>query len=315
MNVLRIVFMGTPEFAVMSLMKLHISKHEVVGVITAPDRPAGRGKKLRQSAVKQYAMTEAIPVLQPTNLKDDDFVIQLEALKADLFVVVAFRMLPERVWQMPPMGTFNLHASLLPQYRGAAPINWALINGETTTGVTTFFIDEKIDTGAIISQKTVDITPDENAGSLHDKLLTVGADLVLSTTNAIATGTVKTQIQSVQGQMRSAKKLHAENTKIDWDAPSATIVNLIRGLSPYPGAWCNLVQEKDEQRVKIYKATTHYDTHKDTIGQLSIQKTEIRVATKDGYVIIKEIQLPGKRNMEIKALLNGYTFAENAKLR
>ena len=249
MKKLRIVFMGTPAFAVESLNQLIASDHQVVGVITAPDRPAGRGRKLQQSAVKQFAQEATIPVLQPTNLKDDIFIADLKALEGDLFVVVAFRMLPEIVWRLPKYGTFNLHASLLPQYRGAAPINWAIIHGETETGVTTFFIDEKIDTGAVIFQEKIMIDATDTAGSLHDKLMVLGSALILRTVDAIAQGAVTTTVQPKTENLKTAYKLNNENTKIDWEASPTTIVNRIRGLNPYPGAWCYLEDENQQERI------------------------------------------------------------------
>jgi len=314
MKELRIVFMGTPAFAVESLRKLTLSHHTVVGTITAPDRPAGRGRKLQQSAVKQFALEANIPVLQPTNLKDDLFIEALTALQADLFVVVAFRMLPERVWQLPPYGTFNLHASLLPQYRGAAPINWALIHGETETGVTTFFIDEKIDTGAIIFQEKIAIDPEETAGSLHDKLMVLGSALVLKTVNTISKGTVETSIQPKATDLKTAYKLNQDNTKIDWKASAETIINLIRGLNPYPAAWCYLEHEKDKERIKIYDAYFSEEYHEEETGTLFVDKKTIKIAVPTGVIYVREIQLPGKRKMTTTALLNGYLFPEKSKI-
>ncbi len=316
MNDLRIVFMGTPDFAVTILQGLLDKEYNIVGVITAPDRPAGRGQKLRKSAVKTYAESKGLTLLQPTNLKDEDFLSELSALQANLQVVVAFRMLPEVVWKMPVYGTFNLHASLLPQYRGAAPINWAIINGETQTGVTTFFIDEKIDTGAIILQETLEIGPNENAGSLHDRLMHKGSELVIKTVDAIAHKSVSTKIQPRSTELKTAYKLHNENTKIDWNAPLMTIHNHIRGLSPYPGAWCYLINNEKEERVKVFSAFAKAE--KDTtatIGSVEIEENSIKVTVTNGYIFITEIQLPGKRKMDVKALLNGYKFSKNAKMR
>ncbi len=318
MRDLRIVFMGTPEFAVTILKGLLENKYKVVGVITAPDRPAGRGQKLRQSAVKEYAVSQNLTVLQPTNLKNEDFLTELKALDANLQIIVAFRMLPKVVWAMPEYGTFNLHASLLPQYRGAAPINWAIINGETKTGVTTFFIDEKIDTGAIILQNELEIGADENAGSLHDRLMVSGSDLVVKTVKAIAANEVTTKIQPQSEDLKTAYKLFPDNTKIDWTTTSEKIHNHIRGLSPYPGAWCYLENGDKEERVKIYgsaRLSPDKGISQDEIGAITVVDKAMIVSTEDGGLIIEEIQLSGKRKMDVKALLNGYNFDENAKMR
>ncbi len=317
MKNLRIVFMGTPEFAVTILKGLLSTSHEVVGVITAPDRPAGRGQKLRKSAVKIAAEESELTILQPTNLKDNDFQEELAHLKADLQIVVAFRMLPKAVWQMPPLGTFNLHASLLPQYRGAAPINWALINGEDTTGVTTFFIDEKIDTGAVIMQESITISPNENAGELHDRLMHAGSQLVLKTVDTIAQDKVTTSIQPQTGNLKTAYKLHNENTRIDWTQDAATVHNLIRGLNPYPGAWCYLKTNDEELRVKVYgafaKAYTSTISPQEA-GVITIVDKELLVHTVNGLINITEMQLPGKRKMLVKDLLNGFKFSKNDKM-
>ncbi|MGB7785679.1 MAG: methionyl-tRNA formyltransferase [Salinimicrobium sp.] len=315
MRDLRIVFMGTPDFAVETLKIIVEAGYEVVGVITAPDRPAGRGRKLQESAVKKYAKEQGLEVLQPTNLKAEDFLQELRALQANLQVVVAFRMLPEAVWKMPEFGTFNLHASLLPQYRGAAPINWAVINGETQTGVSTFFIDDKIDTGEIILQEKVDIEPNENAGSLHDKLMNTGAGLVLETIRSIEKGDVKRIPQEKTETLRSAYKLNKENTRIDWTSNMDDIYNLIRGLSPYPTAWTILKNGNDDMMMKIYDAGKEDAQHELEIGALTFEEKNVKVAIKNGFIILKEIQLPGKRKMPVKDLLNGYEFYPNAKVR
>ena len=246
MNPLRIVFMGTPDFAVGILDSLLQNHYTVVGVITVADKPAGRGQKVKFSAVKDFALAHNLPLLQPTNLKDDVFLHQLAALKANLQVVVAFRMLPKVVWEMPKYGTFNLHASLLPQYRGAAPINWAIINGETETGVTSFFIDDKIDTGAMLLHAKTPIDPKESAGTLHDRLMQLGAQTVIETLQLIQQGNPTTQLQDEQPDLKTAYKLNKENCKIDWNQPAKTIHDLIRGLSPYPAAWCNLINNEQE---------------------------------------------------------------------
>lgn len=312
---LRIVFMGTPDFAVGVLEKMIANNMNIVGVITAPDRPAGRGRKVNESAVKKYAISQQLKVLQPTNLKDEGFLQELESLQANLQVVVAFRMLPEQVWAMPQYGTFNLHASLLPQYRGAAPINWAIINGEDKTGVTTFFIDEKIDTGAIIAKKEVEITANETAGSLHDKLMHLGSDLVVDTIHRIAQDTAEAIPQPVDEILKDAPKLTPENTRIDWAQSGKTIENLIRGLSPYPVAWTELTMENDLSKVKIYAADFIEEPHEKSPGQILSDKKTLKIACRDGYLSVKEIQLPGKRKMDIQSLLNGFTFSDGSKMR
>ena len=311
---LRIVFMGTPDFAVCSLKKLVEEGYNVVGVITAPDKPAGRGQKIHESAIKQYAKTQKLTILQPSNLKNEEFLNELRTLNANLQIVVAFRMLPKAVWQMPEFGTFNLHASLLPDYRGAAPINWAIINGETKTGVSTFFIDEKIDTGEMILQEEVDILPTENAGDLHDKLMTVGSKLVIKTVKLIESDSVKTTPQPENKNIKTAYKLNKNNCKIDWNEDSQTIYNKVRGLSPYPAAWSTLLNDGDELSVKIYKVEKEDSSHSYPAGTIISGKHEVKVAVKNGYINLKEIQLPGKRKMDIKSLLNGYHFDKDAKM-
>lgn len=319
MKKLNIIFMGTPDFAVATLKTLVENNYNIVGVITAPDRPAGRGQKLNQSAVKKYAVTQNLPILQPTNLKDTDFLNELKALNANLQIIVAFRMLPEVVWNMPEYGTFNLHASLLPHYRGAAPINWALINGETKTGITTFFIDEKIDTGEIIMQEEVAISPIENAGSLHDKLMTNGSHLVLKTVEAIENDTISTYVQPQVENIRTAYKIHKHTCKIDWSQSIDSIYNKIRGLSPYPAAWTELsvddsIVDDSILAVKIFEVTKTIEQHSLETGSIISDKKSVKVAVKDGYINLLVIQLPGKKKMEIKALLNGFTFSGNSKM-
>ncbi|NLN25039.1 MAG: methionyl-tRNA formyltransferase [Bacteroidetes bacterium] len=309
---LNIVFMGTPEFAATILEKIVNSSHNVISVVTVPDKPAGRGRKPTPSAVKKTAEKHNLPLLQPSNLKDSVFVNQLKALHADVFVVVAFRMLPKVVWEIPPRGTFNLHASLLPQYRGAAPINWALIHGETKTGVTTFFIDEQIDTGAIIAKKEIDIEPTDDVKTLHDKLMHLGSALVIETLDAIAEGVVQPIPQKSNLQLKEAPKLTPENTRIDWNLPGKNIVDKIRGLSPFPVAWTLLNNHGESQRIKLYKAVFEKKEHQEKIGKLIISKKEIAVAVTDGYVKLNEIQLPGKRRMSAIDLLNGFSFGENS---
>jgi len=314
MRNLRIVFMGTPDFAVATLDTLITNKYNVVGVITAPDKPAGRGRKLNESAVKVYAKEKGLNILQPKNLKDEHFLKELEALNVNLQIVVAFRMLPKVVWQMPKYGTFNLHASLLPNYRGAAPINWAIMNGETKTGVSTFFIDEKIDTGAMILQEEVSIKNIENAGVLHDKLMVKGSKLVLDTVKLIENNKVNTTPQSENIKIKTAYKLNKDNCKIDWNATIDSIYNKVRGLSPYPAAWSSLSNNNEILDVKIYTVEKEIETHNLEIGSILSSKKEIKVAVKNGFIKIIDIKMPGKRTMDIKSLLNGYEFKNNAKM-
>ncbi|WP_103863919.1 methionyl-tRNA formyltransferase [Aquimarina sp. I32.4] len=314
MRDLRILFMGTPDFAVETLKTIIENKYNVVGVITAPDKPAGRGRKLRASAVKEYAVSKNLKILQPTNLKSEAFIKELESLKANLNIVVAFRMLPKIVWNMPEYGTFNLHASLLPDYRGAAPINWAIINGEQKTGITTFFIDEKIDTGHVILQKEIEIKNTDSAGNLHDRLMTNGAELVLGTIKAIESNTVSVQPQPLDSTFKTAYKLNRENTKINWEETIETINNLIRGLSPYPSAWCQLQNNGVVENIKIYTANPIIEVHSHDIGKIIIEDSIMKVAVKSGYIQIDKLQLPGKKAMASKALLNGYVFYRDAKM-
>ena len=306
--------MGTPDFAVYTLKTIVEGGYQVVGVITAPDKPAGRGRKLQESAVKKYATDQSLKVLQPTNLKSEEFLKELKSLEANLQVVVAFRMLPEVVWKMPQFGTFNLHASLLPQYRGAAPINWAIINGETETGVSTFFIDEKIDTGAMIMQEKVAIAANENAGNLHDKLMTTGATLVIKTLEAIQKGEIKTNSQKDAANLKVAHKLTRENTRIKWDAPLQEIYNLIRGLSPYPTAWTMLINGNDELLLKIYDCEPVFEDHQEPAGKVLVEDKVLKISVKNGFLKLKEVQLPGKRKLAVKDLLNGFEFYPNAKV-
>lgn len=314
-NPLRIVFMGTPDFAVGSLKKILEAGFNVVGVVTAPDRPAGRGRKIQEPAVKQFAVQHKLKVLQPTNLKDEAFLEELKSLDANLQVVVAFRMLPKVVWQMPKYGTFNLHASLLPQYRGAAPINWAIINGETETGVTTFFIDEKIDTGSIVLQKSEQILPDDDAGTLHDRLMVLGADLVVDTCKQIEAGTITRQAQDESMELRPAPKIHKDTCQIDWNAKMEDIYNHIRGLSPYPGAWTQLVNAGKADTMKIFKTEMEQEEHDYTVGKLVIEKKSLKVAVKEGFISLLELQLPGKRRMQVNEVLNGLNLDKDAYLR
>lgn len=311
MRDLRIVFMGTPDFAVAILDALIKNDLNVVGVITAPDKPAGRGRKINQSAVKKYAIENNLNILQPTNLKSDDFITELKSLNANLQIVVAFRMLPKVVWQLPEYGTFNLHASLLPDYRGAAPINWAIINGETKTGVSTFFIDEKIDTGNVILQAETPISETETVGQLHDKLMNLGAELVVKTVHLIKEDKVKT-FKQPELEGKSAPKIFSETCKINWNNSLNDIFNLIRGLNPYPAAWTTLFNNGEEIKVKIYDIKKVLENHTFPNGKILTSKNEIKIAVKNGYLIIDSLQLSGKRKMDSKSLLNGFVFNENA---
>jgi methionyl-tRNA formyltransferase len=313
MEKLRIVFMGTPEFAVGILDTIIKENYNVVGVITAADKPAGRGQKLKYSAVKEYALANNLTLLQPTNLKEESFLEQLKSLNANLQVVVAFRMLPKVVWEMPKLGTFNLHASLLPNYRGAAPINWAIINGETKTGVTTFFIDDKIDTGAIILSSETAINPNENAGHLHDRLMHLGSEAVIETLKAIEEGSATTKVQTESTEIKTAYKLNKENCKIDWTKSALEIHDLIRGLSPYPAAWCFFSDKNEEWSVKIYEAKVIIEEHSFPIGNIICTKKEMKITVENGYIQILNLQFPGKKKMTTSELLNGMSFSELAK--
>ncbi|MCU4188620.1 methionyl-tRNA formyltransferase [Flavobacterium sp. HXWNR29] len=312
MEKLRIVFMGTPDFAVGILDTIYQNNYEIVGVITAPDKPAGRGQKVSTSAVKDYAVSKNLRLLQPTNLKSEDFLAELKSLNANLHVVVAFRMLPEVVWKMPRLGTFNLHASLLPEYRGAAPINWAIINGEKKTGVTTFFIDDKIDTGAMILSKETTIGANESAGELHDRLMQLGSEAVIETLHLIEEGKATTTLQTENPEVKTAYKLNKDNCKIDWSQSGKTIFNLIRGLSPYPAAWTYIKDGENEWNVKIYAASFEEKEQTNAIGSVTTTKKEIFIATKDGVLKITSLQFPGKKRMQAHELLNGISFSENA---
>ena len=313
MRDIRIVFMGTPDFAVTILKNLIANDYDIAGVITAPDKPAGRGRKLNQSAIKKYALSQDLTILQPTNLKDADFIKTLANLKANLHIVVAFRMLPKMVWNMPMYGTFNLHASLLPEYRGAAPINWAIMNGEHTTGVTTFFIDDKIDTGEIILQKELPIGATEIVGELHNRLMHLGAELVLETVQHIANDTVTTYKQPAL-EDKTAYKLFPENCKIDWNASLREIYNKVRGLNPYPAAWTTIHTNGEQITAKLYRVEEIYEKHTERIGSITTSKKSLKVAVMDGYLMIHEIKLSGKKKMDMQSLLNGFQFSNDARM-
>lgn len=302
--------MGTPQFAVSSLENLlQNDEFEIVGVITSPDKPAGRGRKMQMSDVKKFALEQNLKILQPTNLKDEVFLSELKALEADLFVVVAFRMLPKAVWQMPPKGTINLHASLLPQYRGAAPINWAIINGETKTGLTTFFIEEKIDTGKIIDQKEIQISETDSAGTLHDKLMHDGAKLLTETVKKIKNNTYSEtkQEQLIEGEIKSAPKIFKDTCKINWNKPITQIYNFIRGLSPYPAAWTEVEVEGKVLIAKIFHVKVEKIKKKNKLPIIETDnKNYLKIALTDGLLEILEIQLQGKKRLNIKQFLNGF---------
>jgi len=312
---LRIVFMGTPEFAVASLKALVENNYNIVGVVTAPDRPSGRGQKMRQSDVKQYAIGSGIPVLQPEKLKDENFLEALKSLNHDIQIIVAFRMLPEVVWKMPPMGTFNLHGSLLPHYRGAAPLNWAIINGDKETGVTTFLLKQEIDTGNILFQEKIQIGPEETIGELHDALMEIGANLVLKTVDALAEGNVSPLSQDIlviDPERLHAPKIFKENCLIDWGKPGIVINNLIRGLSPYPAAWTNFQRSGSETGVKIFKASFEQAGHECKPGEIqSDNKKYLKVACLDGFLYILDLQLAGKKRMGVDEFLRGFPNANN----
>jgi methionyl-tRNA formyltransferase len=303
MNPLRIVFMGTPEFAVGSLQKLVEAGCQVVAVVTAPDKPSGRGQEMSMSAVKQYALGQNIPVLQPEKLKNPEFLAELKSYKADLQVVVAFRMLPEIVWNMPPKGTFNLHASLLPDYRGAAPINWAIINGETQTGVTTFFIEQEIDTGSIIFQEAEPIFPADNVGTLYQRLMQKGADLVLKTVQAIEANEYPQVPQKQVEIPKLAPKIFKETCQINWDSSVVAVQNLVRGMSPYPAAWTMLLGKT----LKIYEVATLPDlTDATPTGQYATDhKKWLHFKAADGWVSVLELQMEGKKRMGVEEFLRG----------
>jgi len=315
---LRIVYLGTPDFAVAPLRALVEGGYNVVAVVTAPDKPAGRGLKLQRSAVGQYAAAAGLPLLQPEKLRAPEFLAQLAALKPDLGIVIAFRMLPQVVWSLPQFGTFNLHASLLPQYRGAAPINWAILNGETETGVTTFLLDAEIDRGAILGQRRVAIAPDDTAGTLHDKLMVTGTELVLDTVERLAAGTARPVEQPAAGvELKGAPKIFKDNCRVDWHAPAASVYNHIRGLSPYPTAWSELVPacgdsaDSEPLGVKIFAARLLPGAPTGAPGSIATDgRTTLHVAAADGLLAIDELQLAGKRRLPIAEFLRGFPEIE-----
>jgi methionyl-tRNA formyltransferase len=317
MKNIRIIFMGTPEFAVATLGSMLMNGYNVISVVTAPDKPSGRGRKISKSAVKKFAESSSLPVMQPENLKDPEFIDSLKKLNADLFIVVAFRFLPKVVWEIPALGTINLHASLLPDYRGAAPINHAIINGETVTGVTTFFIDEKIDTGRIILREELQIFPFENAGDLHDRLMKHGARLVIKTLGYIAENKIialpQTQLINPGDQQKTAPKIHPEFCTIDWNKDATTIHNLIRGLAPHPCAKSFFRNDSTSYSFKLYESQPERVIHTFKPGQMiSDGKVFIKVACKDGFVNILSLQLEGKTRMNAIEFLRGFRISDYA---
>ncbi|MBD3636751.1 MAG: methionyl-tRNA formyltransferase [Crocinitomicaceae bacterium] len=307
----KVIFMGTPDFAVESLRQLLENKINIAAVVTAPDRPAGRGQKLKSSAVKKYAMENNLQVLQPENLKDQEFIEQLSTIGAELFVVVAFRMLPEVVWNMPPKGTINLHGSLLPQYRGAAPINWAVINGEKKTGATTFFIRHKIDTGDIIDKVEVPIKHKDTAGTVHDRLMIEGAKLLAKTVKNILEGSVSATPQEklVEGDLKEAPKIFKKDCKINWNDTTQKIYNKIRGLSPYPTAWTEIGKDDQKKSLKIFDVIDHFDglNHSNEVKTVNDQ---LYFGTSDGWIEVLQLQLEGKKRMSVSDFLKGFFISE-----
>ena len=305
----RIVFMGTPDFAVSSLDAILQAGYNVAAVVTVPDRQTGRGLKVTYSPVKQYALDHSLPVLQPEKLRNPEFLEQLRALQADIFVVVAFRMLPKEVWAMPPMGTFNLHASLLPQYRGAAPINWAIINGEKETGVTTFLLNERIDEGEILLQQSTPISPDETAETLHDRLAEIGQNLVVQTLDGLVQGALKPQSQPVAQTLKPAPKIFKPDCAIPWTLPGQPIVDFVRGLSPYPAATMQLIDAKGTpQQFKVYEVAFNPNCTMEPLALATDQKTYLRIGVADGAIEIRSLQISGKKRNTISEFLRGYNL-------
>lgn len=306
--------MGTPLFAASIMEAIFHSEHELVAAVTATDKPSGRGRKMQHSAVKEKALELGISLLQPERLKDPDFIAHLRSFEAEVFVVVAFRMLPIEVWQMPPKGTFNLHASLLPQYRGAAPINWAIVNGEKESGLSTFFIDEQIDTGAVILQHKMAIGPDETAGSLHDRMMADGAKLVIETLGLIAREAVQPSVQEANGVLKDAPKIFKENLKLDPKQPTEACHNLIRGMSPFPAAWANISLPGFEGTVKILESKIHSAASRKAAGSLWSEGKSLYLACADGNLEILSLQLEGKKRLKALDFLNGQEINENSRI-
>lgn len=314
MKSLKVVFLGTPEFAKTALEAIHQSHHEVVGVVTVADKASGRGQKINQSPVKIFAVENNLPVFQPEKLRNPKFLEELKKLDADVFVVVAFRMMPKVLFEMPRMGTFNLHASLLPDYRGAAPINYAVINGEEKTGATTFFINEKIDEGNILLQKEISVLENENAGSLHDRLMEMGSKLVVKTLDGLAENTIIEKPQPEVEHPKNAFKIFKEDTRIDWTKNSKEVHQFILGMSPYPAAFTTLKIGEDEKGLKIYNGKFEVSEHGKPVGSLEISKNDFKIYTKDGIYFPLELQLEGKKRMNIKDFLNGFRNFDEIKM-
>jgi len=314
MNKLKVVFFGTPDFARASLEAIHTSAHEVVGVVTIADKASGRGQKVHQSPVKTYAVEHGLPLFQPEKLRNEEFLSQIQSLNADIFVVVAFRMMPKVLFSMPRLGTFNLHASLLPDYRGAAPINYAVINGETKSGVTTFFINEKIDEGNILLQAETEISPEDNAGTLHDRLMEIGAKLVVETLDGLAEGKLTEIPQNQKENPKTAYKIFKEDTKIDWEKEVEVIHNFIRGMSPYPAAFTVLEVGGEQKILKIFKGKFQKIEHSKENGEIEISKNEFKIYAKNGVYFPEELQLEGKKRMNLKDFLNGFHSFDGLKL-
>lgn len=314
MKPLKVVFFGTPEFAKTSLEAIHKSSHKVVGVVTVADKASGRGQKISQSPVKVYAEENNLPVFQPEKLRNPKFLDQIKKLEADIFVVVAFRMMPKVLFEMPPLGTFNLHASLLPDYRGAAPINFAVINGEKKTGATTFFINEKIDEGNILLQCETEIDPEENAGELHDRLMVMGSELVVQTLDGLSENAIQEKPQPFTENPKNAFKIFKEETKIDWNKSSEAVHNFVRGMSPYPCAFTNLKMGDEEKSLKIYKGKYEIQQHANAAGTLEINKSSFKIYTPDGVYFPTELQLQGKKRMSVKDFLNGFRNFDEIKM-
>ena len=314
MKALKVIFFGTPDFAKASLEAIHQSHHEIVGVVTVADKQAGRGQKIHESPVKKYAVENQLPVFQPEKLRNPEFLQEIKNLNADIFVVVAFRMMPKILFEMPRLGTFNLHASLLPDYRGAAPINFAVINGETKTGATTFFINEKIDEGNILLQESLEISPEENAGILHDRLMEMGAKLVVKTLDGLAENSITEKPQPIVEHPKNAFKIFKEDTKIDWQKSTKEIYDFIRGMSPYPAAFTTLKIGNDEKGLKIFRGNYEIKNHQNEAGTIKISKNEFEIFTKDGIYFPLEVQLEGKKRMETKDFLNGFQSFEHIKM-
>lgn len=314
MKPLKIIFFGTPEFAKSCLEAIHHSSHEVVGVVTVADKASGRGQKMNQSAVKVFAVENNLTLFQPEKLRNPEFLEEIANLDADVFVVVAFRMMPKILFEKPRLGTFNLHASLLPDYRGAAPINYAIINGEKKTGATTFFINEKIDEGNILLQEELEIYPDENAGALHDRLMAMGAQLIVKTLDGLAANTIQEKPQPNVEHPKNAFKIFKEDTKINWNGSSETVHNFVRGMSPYPCAFTNLKIGEDEKSLKIYRGKIEIDAHEKTPGTLEIDKHRFKIFTEDGFYLPEEVQLEGKKRMSVKDFLNGFQHFDHISM-